>query len=482
MSRRGGEQEPLINRSSSSGGSGGGGAGITVALLVAVLALGALTVTFGVLWGNERAGKGSYARAYNGCLYGSSKIPAIQALTVKWLDQAYGIGGTFEPLFGTWDEFQPTRDGLQTFLKLHNFTTEADAVANFPAYKSALDLYALIAQARNDPSLGELERIGLSFIVRELDLWVNNTKINWYHNSFGSALFGVSWDTHILEAWTVGAIFFPEFAAEPGYDEKVKFFGFILVAVVYYLFEKINAWLESFIDALPSWTAYYAIQINASNPHVHANVTIAEWADTWRSFSIPGDFATYVCAVMSDAGQIAQCESNAAVAEALIDEFLTQWEGPYAALAASLRPDSAPGLGFVHQGNESYRQWIIYHSELDLTPEEINAEGLANVAVTQNNIHAAMQRHDPPLTLADFINKVKDFLFHLRKTHPTREYFFTCFHLDNKDWHVRRPGHGNGRRSRHVRGKPAGRHCLRQAVSERLVGALRRSHDVHSPD
>lgn len=385
------ERDSLVNgreASSSAGGGGGGvGAGITVALLVAVLALGVLTVTFGVLWGNERAGKGSYARTYNGCLYGSSKIPAIQALTLKWLDQAYGVGGTLQPLFATWDEFQPGRDGLQTFLKLYNFTTEADAVANFPAYKSALDLYALIAQTKNDPTVGELERIGLSFISRELDLWVNNTKINWYHNSFGSALFGVSWDTHILEAWTVGAIFFPEFAAEPGFDQKI------------------NTWLENFIDALPSWTTYYAIQINASNPHVHANVTIAEWADTWRSFSIPGDFAAYVCAVMSDAGQIAQCESNAAVAEALIDEFLTQWEGPYAALAASLRPDATPGLSFAHQGNESYRQWIIYHSELDLTPEEINAEGLSNVAVTQNNIHAAMQRHDPPLTLADFINK-----------------------------------------------------------------------------
>ncbi len=381
----GGESQPLLQQqpppppAAATGVGAAPLAGLGVLLIVAV----ALAVTFGALWGSTRSasGSGNFARAHNGCLYSTDKVLLLQQKTQVWYGHAYGLGGFDNAVFYSWDRFDP-----EIFAVLHNYTTEEDAIANHTAFREALELKELALSTQSDPNVGELEAIGINFILREVDLWLNNTRINWYHNSFGSYLFGVTWDIHILEAWSVASLLAPEFSAEPDFGPKM------------------NRWLEGYIATIPTWTEYFQAQVDAVNPHVHANVTIAEWSATWTYFATPGDFAANVCGLMTGADQTT-CEANAAIADTLNAEFLALWDGDYGTLAAELRPDANPGLSSCHEGALSYDYWIKYHTELQLTPEEINAEGLSNVAATQTNINAAMQRLDPPQTLQDYITR-----------------------------------------------------------------------------
>ncbi len=380
-SRRIGDNEgdPLLGGKSSSGSIGTFG---VLASVVAIIGI-SLAITFAVLYGNA-VSKPTYARSWNNCLYSTNKVLQLQQKTTEWYNRAYSSGGLINTIYYGWERFQPTQD---FFAELYNYTSEEDSLANHVAFAQAVELRDLAVATQADPNVGELESIGINFILKEVDLWLNNTRINWYHNSFGSAFFGVSWDIHLLEAWTIAAIFLPEFAAESDYGAKV------------------NAWLDGYNEALPKWTAYYQAQADATNPHVHANVTIAEWSATWTFFATPGDFATNVCNLIPDSGEKADCIAKATISDGLNADFLAVWDGAYGTLAASLRPDSNPGLGRCHLGNESYSYWVKYHTELFRSGEDINAEGLTNVAETQANINAAMQRLSPPQTVTDFITR-----------------------------------------------------------------------------
>jgi hypothetical protein len=361
---------------------------------VLLLATIAMTITFGVLWGNARAANAVPAGPVfypdeKGCQFSDPILLEIRELETLFIAHAFGFGSdAASVVFGNgWVDFRPNNFMLP---EAHFYTTEQNAIDNSPAFRYALELKAKIEEAVANPNIGGLEKLNINFIVPELDRFLTHTRINWDVESNGSCLLDWGWNCHILEHMVIFNFFIPGEGSQPDFGEKV------------------NLWLEQFVPRMQEWVAHIQATVDSPNPHTHSHDAVVTWPVDWEFFNAPGVISSTTCAQIPDASEKATCESLATQADTAIADYMAIWNGPYAAAALANRPQSSPGLSSAHQGAEAYDAWIKYHTELVRSPADIRAEGVSNVAGTQLSIGAAMARLDPPETYQDFVNRVDD--------------------------------------------------------------------------
>ena len=281
-------------------------------------------------------------------------------------------------------------DAFSGKAKVYYYSKTPNEKASNPYLQAANSAIAALDALIADPELSDFERANARVSRPSYALWRDLAELNFLQTEYGSGRW--LWSTVPWGEDNLHRIYLPFFSSMPDYDDRVL------------------AYMEDLAAKMPLRTQYYNdVLTKDSPPHVEASITQEWWsgfvANVWGS----PDFMKPICDAMSDAGKKASCLAASASRDAEATIFAALYNGDYATACATWRPAAAPGIGQVHNGNETYAAWVRYHNGgKDFTPEEIIAAGEAAVQEIRDEINALHGSVFPGEEFEDYVARAVD--------------------------------------------------------------------------
>ena len=325
----------------------------------------------------------------DGCIFSSQDILTARALANAYLRKTNGLYG----FFGTFS----AAEIHSTFPKLEYAKTPGDQ-ASYALLQEVRAVIQAIDDAEANPQTTDAEKYSMSPARIQMERDVRLLELNFYQSAL--AQFDWSWEWDIYHVDFIGPLLFPFSAGDSIYDDKIL--------------ELVFNMEQAYIDR-----RVYLLDVLSqdSPPHVWPNISCHAIPGEMATVSSPG-WRDPLCDAIGDAGKKAACFAQLPNLQAAFDSYSTFFVGPMCDASATWRPDTSPGLGNVHNGNETYAAWNKYHTGTTLTPAEIKANGIAAEVEIIANVEALTGD-----TFATFASEKSD---------PTNPKYSICFDTDEQ--------------------------------------------------
>jgi hypothetical protein len=203
-----------------------------------------------------------------------------------------------------------------------------------------------------------MEDMMLRVFIREIDYYISISQIDALFMQYGIGRWDSGW---LYDPWQTAADMIPillDFTTKPNYATKI------------------NTWLQSLDEKMERWSAF--AQRAVTNRKTHANVNMRRQYDLGYGpygyfFAFTIDY-TPLCASMTGADRTT-CLSRKTSLMSKLSDFHNWWNAVYRPACALNRPDSAPGLWKVPQGDVLYNILKVYHTGNKQNDTAMNALG-----------------------------------------------------------------------------------------------------------
>lgn len=235
------------------------------------------------------------------------------------------------------------------------------------------------------PTTTDMERLLLKLKRHEMALSVDLMDLNFQHTQSNN-----HWNLHWAFDDLLLASWLPAFSAEPDYDDKALLYMQNLAV------QKIKL-IEFYTRA---WTYH-------SPPQVESEFTCTDLGPFVTSAATT-DLHDPICDAMTDAAKQADCYVLSAQIDSDATTLDTLFNGNYCAAAATYRSSAKPGLGHVHNGNETFEVWTRYMTNLNMTMDERLAMGNQLAQEGRDEMELILQAEFGE-TFNDWVSQASDF-------------------------------------------------------------------------